>query len=87
MDNRILPTFKAGSRDSELAAILTDLDRCEHGRHEGDVCAGCGGPSLGNPSWRTGSIVGYGIAGEDDPIVVPERADKYNARAWRPRYA
>lgn len=32
--------------------LVNDLDRCEHGRHEGDVCSGvtgCNGPSLGNP--------------------------------------
>lgn len=27
--------------------LVADLDRCEHGRHEGDVCSGCGGPSHG----------------------------------------
>lgn len=36
-------------RARKLAAILSDLDRCEHGRHEGDDCNGCGGPSTGNP--------------------------------------
>lgn len=31
--------------------FVTDLDRCPHGRHEGDICSGergCGGPSKGN---------------------------------------
>lgn len=32
-----------------MATIVSDLDRCEHGRHEGDVCSSCGGPSKGNP--------------------------------------
>lgn len=32
-----------------FARILSDLDRCEHGRHEGDNCYGCAGPSQGNP--------------------------------------
>lgn len=36
------------------ANLVADLDRCEHGRHEGDVCSGvhplgCNGPSRGNP--------------------------------------
>lgn len=31
--------------------LVLDLDRCEHGRHEGDVCGSCGGPSKGNPLW------------------------------------
>lgn len=44
-----------------LAKILGELDRCEHGRHEGDQCSGaqpggCDGPSRGNPfmlgAWR-----------------------------------
>lgn len=39
-------------RGDEWATIVADLDRCEHGRHEGDVCggaSGCNGPSKGNP--------------------------------------
>lgn len=44
-------------RDEALDAqrfknLLSDLDRCQHGRHEGDVCGGitgCNGPSQGNP--------------------------------------
>lgn len=39
-------------RAEALAQVLSDLDRCEHGRHEGDVCSGCGGPSKGNPVVR-----------------------------------
>lgn len=34
---------------SEWYTIASNLDRCEHGRHEGDVCSSCGGPSKGNP--------------------------------------
>lgn len=40
---------------SELRAwglMINNLDRCEHGRHEGDVCGGCNGPSEGNPLWQ-----------------------------------
>lgn len=37
---------------SEYATIVADLDRCEHGRHEGDDCSSCDGPSKGNPLWE-----------------------------------
>lgn len=40
------------STASSYRTLLFDLDRCEHGRHEGDVCggeSGCNGPSKGNP--------------------------------------
>lgn len=36
----------------EWRRLVLDLDRCEHGRHEGDPCSGesgCNGPSKGNP--------------------------------------
>lgn len=34
---------------NDFAVLVSDLDRCPHGRHKGDVCGGCNGPSLGNP--------------------------------------
>jgi hypothetical protein len=78
-------------RDSALAAVLADLDRCEHGRHKGDICSGkmpggCGGPSHGNPHMEEGEVIGYGIGGYDDPIVFPGRTLKMDAREWRPTY-
>lgn len=66
-------------RDRRLADILGDLDRCEHGRHEGDPCDGCAGPSLGNPA-AFGPVVAkasghpertIGFTGDGLPIVVP----------------
>jgi hypothetical protein len=42
--------------ESFMAGIARDLDRCEHGRHEGDVCSSCGGPSKGNPLWDVDSV-------------------------------
>lgn len=41
-------------RAQAFARVLHDLNRCEHGRHEGDACSsGCaGGISLGNPVMR-----------------------------------
>ena len=34
------------------ARFVSDLDRCEHGRHLGDACGSCGLSSLGNPRAR-----------------------------------
>lgn len=48
----------------ERAALVDDIDRCEHGRHRGDGCAGCGGLSLGNPLLRDGAVtLAYTISG------------------------
>jgi hypothetical protein len=61
--------------------VLADLDRCEHGRHQGDQCFSCpDGLSPGNPHLRPGQTIGYGLDGV--PIVVPTRARKYNAANW-----
>ena len=64
-----------------LVRVLADLDRCMHGRHEGDGCNGCGGPSKGNPNLRTGTVIGYGLRG--DRIVMPDRDHKHDPAAWR----
>lgn len=76
------------ARAQALVAVLADLDRCEHGRHQTDHCSGCAqssrsnGPSLGNPIARMhGGQLGYDIGG--NPIVVPERARMHEPRAWR----
>lgn len=48
------------------AALYHDVDRCEHGRHFGDVCgSGCvGGESLGNPLAREHpAVIAYGLDG------------------------
>lgn len=81
------------SRLRALTVILDDLDRCEHGRHEGDVCGGergCNGPSLGNPiaantgttsRWKTADRqIGFTISGR--PVVVPPRGRKHDPGAW-----
>ena len=68
------------ARDRALARILTDLDRCPHGRHRGDRCSGyepgrpmsgCeGGRSLGNPHMPgPGERVGTDLYGR--PYVMP----------------
>ncbi|WP_309049063.1 hypothetical protein [Streptomyces sp.] len=69
----------------DLVKILTDLDRCQHGRHQGDPCGpadDCDGTSAGNPHLRPGDVIGYGVRG--DRIVMPERDDKHDPAAWRP---
>lgn len=59
---------------------LDDIDRCPHGRHQGDACAGWRGPgkfdggcldgvSLGNPWWqRLGTRAGTTLYG--DPVMT-----------------
>lgn len=67
-----------------LVKILTDLDRCQHGRHEGDPCGpadACNGTSTGNPHLRPGAVIGYGLRG--DRIVMPDRDYKHDPAAWR----
>lgn len=52
--------------------ILSDLDRCEHGRHRGDICSGekaCNGPSKGNPKIQPGQTIGYNLSG--NPYWMP----------------
>ena len=73
--------------------ILSDLDRCPHGRHVGDVCSGWRGPgpydggcqgsvSLGNPLLLPGAIIGTSIH-QAFVIRVPlDRNDRHNAKAW-----
>jgi hypothetical protein len=73
----------AEERMTYLAGILTDLDRCEHGRHEGDDCNQCGGPSTGNPIPEDDRIIGYDISGRS--IVVPKRGEKW--AYWRDEQA
>jgi len=71
---------------ADLVAILTDLDRCQHGRHQGDACGpadDCTGTSAGNPHIRAGQVIGYGLRG--DRIVMPDRDHKHDPAAWRQR--
>lgn len=69
------------TENGRLAAVLLDLDRCAHGRHQGDVCADCNGPSRGNHHMPPGHVIGYDRHGES--IVVPERKFRHSAEAWR----
>lgn len=76
-----LPTSDSQSSDGVWAALVADLDRCEHGRHVGDPCGSCGTNSRGNPHMVVGDIVGYGIYGHH--IVMPDRDHKHDPAAWR----
>lgn len=64
-----------------LAGVLADLDRCEHGRHEGDVCSSCGGPSHGNPLIPPGGSIGFDLSAR--PIKPPARELRGDPEAWR----
>lgn len=78
---------------SKWKKMVLDLDRCPHGRHEGDVCAGWRGPgrfdggcrggwSLGNPALETGQIMGTGLSGSHI-YAHPAREQRNNIEAWR----
>jgi hypothetical protein len=61
-------------------SLLSDLDRCEHGRHEGDVCSGCHGDSHGNPHLEHGQVLGYSLGAK--PYIVPEGRGFYDIDKW-----
>lgn len=63
--------------------MLSDLDRNEHGRHEGDGDTyDPSGRSHGNPHLKTGDVVGYSIHGSWK-YVVPEPRQRGKLDAWR----
>lgn len=52
---------------------LSDLDRCEHGRHAVDSCLDCeGGYSNGNPFLMPGQRIGTDYAGR---AIIAEAVD------------
>ena len=62
--------------------MLSDLDRNEAGRHQGDSDVGDPtGISQGNPWLRTGQAIGYTIHG-NRKYVVPEPHLRRNLDAW-----
>lgn len=64
-----------------LAAVLANLDRCEHGRHEYDACFDCPeGISTGNPRFGTGERIGTTVRG--CPIHVPPRGFRHIPEKW-----
>ena len=58
--------------------MVADLSRCEHGRHRGDMCSHCGGPSHGNLLLPPGMIVGHDISGRQ--YIVP--SDHFSLKGW-----
>jgi len=54
----------------DAGRLVSDLDRCVHGRHSIDPCLSCpDGWSTGNPFLQPGQRIGTTLHGE--PIVVP----------------
>lgn len=76
-----LPTLDSRTADGTWAALVADLDRCQHGRHEGDDCGDCGGRSAGNPHIAPNGVIGYDHHGRY--IVQPDREHKHDPAAWR----
>lgn len=73
------------ARAEALARILSDLDRCEHGRHRADPCFDCpGGWSAGNAAFPPpGSVIGHDLTG--GRYVVPAEGRSFgDPQAWRP---
>ena len=81
--DRPLPTLDSQSSDGVWAALVADLDRCQHGRHVGDPCGSCGTNSHGNPLMVVGDAIGYDRHGHY--IVLPDREHKHDPAAWRRR--
>jgi hypothetical protein len=80
-DRPNVPTLDPTSSDGPWAALVADLDRCRHGRHQGDDCADCGGRSIGNTRFEPGQPIAFDRYGRD--IVVPDRDRKHDPSAWR----
>ena len=80
VDDRLNEIRAAFKDDSMAGRILTDLDRCEHGRHEGDACFGCpGGVSVGNV--KTGGVIGYSLRATHR-YVMPPRGQRHKWEAY-----
>jgi hypothetical protein len=65
-------TEKQRAEARNFMGLCMDLNRCEHGRHEGDNCFGCEGASKGNPLLRPDRTLGYSIDGRFK-YVLPVR--------------
>lgn len=79
-------------REAQLArlrgfeTIVNDLDRNTNGRHEGDADVfDPTGVSQGNPRLKTGDVLGYSIAGDRRPYLMPERGRRHDPEAWGAR--
>jgi hypothetical protein len=77
--------MNSSEQNAKLAKILSDLDRCRHGRHQKDLCLDCpGGKSEGNLHLpASGTVIGYDRVGE--PYTLPAEHRSYaEPDAWRP---
>jgi hypothetical protein len=72
---------QAEKRAGDATRFVSDLDRCTHGRHEGDRCSDCpGGISVGNWKIREGVAVGHTYDGR--PYRMPARGLRHEVRNW-----
>jgi hypothetical protein len=61
--------------------IISDLDRNENGRHEGDSDVGDRtGVSQGNPRLWSDRVIGFDMSGR--PYVMPDREHRHDPDAW-----
>ncbi len=83
-DGYLLITRERSQKETRALVLLSDMDRCEHGRHEGDDCFGCTGPSVGNKFVDKGTRIGTTLSGS--PIMIPNpeetRVDRSDAFLW-----
>lgn len=81
------------SRNAKMAQMVADLNRCPHGRHTGDTCAGWRGPgdydggcrggrSLGNPMLPPGTVIGTGLSGRILYRVPLHGAPRHEPASW-----
>lgn len=66
-------------RLNRFAKMIADLDRNDHGRHEGD--ADGFGISDGNPYIREGETFAYSIHGTHE-YRMPPRGQRHDPEAW-----
>lgn len=89
----MIETLGRAKMNYTAETLLSDLDRCPHGRHAGDVCGGWRGPdvydggcrggvSLGNPLLKPGRVIGTSIGGRFLIRVPLDRNDRHDPKAW-----
>lgn len=71
-------------RATPFASLVSDLDRCPHGRHTRDDCTYCQREghdrNQGNPWLEPGQRIGTDLGGR--AIVVPDPGEQMDADAW-----
>lgn len=89
----ITETLGRAKMNYTAATLLSDLDRCPHGRHEGDTCYGWRGPglydggckgsvSLGNPLLKPGTVIGVDLYRMFVIRYPADRNDRHDPKAW-----